>query len=242
LSDKVPKPLGVLPLGDAAAYVEFSDSLDLEVNDAVQRLAAAVHARALPWIRDVVPALGGLALHFDIEHEALPEAPLQAAAGLIEECLKGGLPDASAVGRSLEVPICYDPELALDLEELAARLKLAPEEVARRHAATEYRVLMMGFSPGLPYLGGLDPSLAVPRRATPRATVPAGSVAIANLQAVVYPYAIPGGWTIVGRTPLTVFDARRTPPSLFAPGDRVRFRPVPRAEFERLRETERSAS
>ena len=123
MSDKVPKPLGVLPLGDAAAYVEFSDSLDLEVNDAVQRLAAAVHARALPWIRDVVPALGGLALHFDIEHEALPDAPLQAAAGLIEECLKAGLPDANTVGRALEVPICYDPELALDLEELAARLR-----------------------------------------------------------------------------------------------------------------------
>ncbi|HXZ93548.1 MAG TPA: 5-oxoprolinase subunit PxpB [Burkholderiales bacterium] len=242
MSDKVAKPLGVLPLGDAAAYVEFSDSLDLEVNDAVQRLAAAVHVRALPWIRDVVPALGGLALHFDIEHEALPAAPLQEAARLVDECLKQGLPDTEAVGRALEVPICYDPELALDLTELAARLKLAPEEVARRHAAVEYRVLMMGFSPGLPYLGGLDPSLAVPRRATPRATVPAGSVAIANLQAVVYPYAIPGGWTIVGRTPLTVFDARRTPPSLFAPGDRVRFRPVPRAEFERLREAERSAS
>ena len=202
MSDEDPKPLGVLPLGDAAAYVEFSEALDLEINDVVQRLAAAVRARAVPWMRDVVPALGGLALHFDVDHAALPEAPLQAAAELV---------------------------------------KLAPEEVARRHAAREYRVLMMGFSPGLPYLGGLDPSIAVPRRATPRATVPAGSVAIANLQAVVYPYAIPGGWSVIGRTPLTVFDARRGAPSLFAPGDRVHFRPVARAEFERLREAPRPA-
>jgi KipI family sensor histidine kinase inhibitor len=241
LTDKAPKPLGVLPLGDAAAYVEFSETLDLAINDAVQRLAAAVRARAVPWLQDVVPALGGLALHFDIDHPALPTVPLQAAAELVDECLKAGLPASEEVGRAVEVPVCYDTELALDLEEIAARVKLAPDEVARRHAAREYRVLMMGFSPGLPYLGGLDPALAVPRRATPRATVPAGSIAIANLQAVVYPYAIPGGWNVIGRTPLTVFDARRAPPSLFAPGDRVRFRPVTRAEYERLREARRGA-
>jgi len=241
LKDKVPKPLGVFPLGDAAAYVEFCGTLDLAINDAVQRLAAAVRGRAVPWMQDVVPALGGLALHFDVDHPALPEAPLQAAAELVDECLAAGLPASEAVGRKVEVPVCYDAELALDLEEIAVRAKLAPEEVARRHAAREYRVLMMGFSPGLPYLGGLDPALAVPRRATPRATVPAGSIAIANLQAVVYPYAIPGGWNVIGRTPLTVFDARRGAPSLFAPGDRVRFRPVTRAEFERLRDARRGA-
>ena len=241
MSDEDAKPLGVLPLGDAAAYVEFSETLDLEINDVVQRLAAAVRARAVPWMRDVVPALGGLALHFDVDHAALPEAPLQAAAELVEDCLRQGLPASEKVGRTIDVPVCYDAELALDLEEVAELVKLAPEEVARRHAAREYRVLMMGFSPGLPYLGGLDPSIAVPRRATPRATVPAGSVAIANLQAVVYPYAIPGGWSVIGRTPLTVFDARRDAPSLFAPGDRVHFRPVARAEFERLREAPRPA-
>jgi KipI family sensor histidine kinase inhibitor len=241
LSDEAPKPLGVLPLGDAAAYVEFSETLDLAINDAVQRLAAAVRARAVPWMRDVVPSLGGLALHFDVDHAALPRAPLQAAAELVEQCLKAGLPASEEVGRTLAVPACYDTELALDLEEIAERVKLSPEEVARRHAAREYRVLMMGFSPGLPYLGGLDPAIAVPRRATPRATVPAGSIAIANLQAVVYPYAIPGGWNVIGRTPLAVFDARRGAPSLFAPGDRVRFRPVTRAEFERLREAQRAA-
>jgi KipI family sensor histidine kinase inhibitor len=242
LRDKAAKPLGVLPLGDAAAYVEFSETLDLAINDVVQRLAAAVRKRALPWMQDVVPALGGLALHFDVDHPALPQAPLQAAAELVDECLKTGLPASEEVGRTVDVPVCYDTELALDLEEIAARVKLAPEEVARRHAAREYRVLMMGFSPGLPYLGGLDPAIAVPRRATPRATVPAGSIAIANLQAVVYPYAIPGGWNVIGRTPLTVFDARRGAPSLFAPGDRVRFRPVTRAEFERLREARRGAA
>ncbi len=235
-----PRPLGILPLGDCAAYVEFSETLDLEVNSAVQRLAAAVRARAVPWLRDIVPALGGLALHFDPEHPDLPAAPLQASTALVDECLREGLPAAEAVGREIELPVCYDPEFALDLDEVAARAKLAPEEVVRRHAAREYRVLMMGFAPGLPYLGGLDPKLAVPRRATPRAEVPAGSIAIANQQSVAYPYGIPGGWNVIGRTPLVLFDAQRDPPSLFAPGDRVRVVPIARAEFERRRQAARA--
>jgi inhibitor of KinA len=235
LSEAIPKPLGIVPLGDGAAYVEFSETLDLEVNEAVQRLAAALRALGLPWLRDVVPALGGVALHFDPTHAELPAAPLQAAAAAVEACLAEGLPVAKAVGRSLEVPACYDAELALDLDTVAERVKLAPEEVARRHAAPEYHVLMMGFAPGLPHLGGLDPRLEVPRRAEPRLVVPPGSIAIAGLQAVVYPYAIPGGWNVVARTPLTLFDARSDPPSLFAPGDRVRFVPISRAEFERRR-------
>jgi len=230
-----PRPLGIFPLGDTAAYVEFAEQLDLEVNAAGQRLAAAVRERGVPWIRDVVPTLGGVALHFDPDHAALPAEPLQAAAALIELCLDEGLPSADKVGRSIEVPVCYDPEFALDLAEIAERAKLSREEVVRRHAAGEYRVLMVGFAPGLPYLGGLDAKLEVPRRETPRQEVPAGSVAIANKQAVVYPYAIAGGWNVIGRTPLVLFDAERRSPSLFAPGDRVRFVPVTREAFERQR-------
>ena len=235
MSEAIPKPRGIVPLGDCAAYVEFSDSLDLEVNAVVQRLAAALRSRALPWVRDVVPALGGVALHFDPSHPALPAAPLQEVAAAVEACLAAGLPAAEALGRQLEVPVCYDPELALDLDAIAERVKLAPEALARRHAAPEYHVLMMGFAPGLPHLGGLDPALEVPRRAEPRLVVPPGSIAIAGLQAVVYPYAIPGGWNVIARTPLTLFDARGDPPSLFRPGDRVRFVPISRAEFERRR-------
>ena len=232
---RTPRPLGILPLGDCAAYVEFSETLDLQVNAIVQRLAAAVRARGVPWLRDIVPALGGLALHFDPGHSELPAAALEASAALVDECLRKGLPELEAVGREIELPVCYEREFALDLEDVAARAGLMPDEVVRRHAAREYHVLMMGFAPGLPYLGGLDPKLAVPRRATPRAEVPAGSIAIANEQSVAYPYAIPGGWSVIGRTPLVLFDARRDPPSLLAPGDRVRIVPIARAEFERRR-------
>jgi inhibitor of KinA len=132
------------------------------------------------------------------------------------------------------VPVCYAPEFAPDIEDIAKQVKLGVEEVARLHAAGEYRVLMIGFAPGHAYMSGLDTRLAVPRRAAPRALVAPGAVAIANEQTVVYPYAISGGWSVIGRTPLTVFDARREAPSLFAAGDRVRFRAITADEFMAL--------
>jgi inhibitor of KinA len=231
---KTPRPQALIPLGDCAVYVEFSRTLDLDVNSTVQRLAKAVHGRALPWIRDVVPAIGGLALHFDPDHEALGGKPLEAAAQLIEECLKAGLPKEGELVRTIEVPVCYEPPYGLDLAEVAKATKVPVADIGALHAAGEYRVLMIGFAPGHAYMSGLDPKLSVPRRSTPRAVVPAGSVAIANDQTVVYPYAISGGWSIIGCTPLKVFDAERQEPSLFAAGDRVKFRAVTRAEFERL--------
>jgi inhibitor of KinA len=202
------------------------------VNAFVQRLAVAVYARKEPELRDVVPALGGLALHF---HPHFTGDVVQFTLSVVQRALEDGLPEEAEVGRALEVPVCYEAPFAPDLAEVARRLKLEPEEVARRHAAAEYRVLMIGFAPGHAYMGGLDPSLALSRRATPRPEVPAGSVAIANEQTVVYPYAISGGWNVIGRTPLVIFDATREAPSLFAPGDRVRFRAITRAEFEKHR-------
>ena len=228
------RPLGVIPLGDSAAYVEFSSTLDLEVNSVVQRLALVILKRNVPWIRDVVPALGGVALHFDPDNAGFPGNPLDAALEIVVDCLKQALAAKDNPGSEVELPVCYEPEFALDLKEVAKKAELEPEEVAKRHEAGEYRVLMMGFAPGHAYMGGLDAKLAVPRRASPRAIVPAGSVAIANEQTVVYPYAISGGWNVIGRTPKVLFDAKRERPSLLWPGDRVRFRRITREEFLEL--------
>ena len=225
-----PRPLGVIPLGDSAAYVEFSSSLDLEVNSVVQRLALAILKRKVAWIRDVVPALGGLALHFHLDHAEFPAKPLEASLALVLENMKG-LSSKEEPGRVIELPVCYETEFALDLEEVAKKAGLPPQEVTQRHLSGEYRVLMMGFSPGHAYMGGLDAKLAVPRRTSPRAIVPAGAVAIANEQTVVYPYAISGGWNVIGRTPMMLFDAARARPSLLWPGDRVRFRAITREKF-----------
>src|SRR5258706_1901368 len=223
--------LGVMPLGDLAAYVEFSRTLDLEVNAMVQRLAVAVQARGVPFIRDVVPALGGLALHFDPGFDGNCVA---VATKLVELCLKEGISTSEDVLRTVQVPVCYEREFAPDMEEVAQKTKLSAKEVQELHAAAEYRVLMMGFAPGHAYMGGLSAKLSVPRRATPRAVVAAGSIAIANEQTVVYPYAISGGWNVIGRTPVAVFDTERQESSLFAAGDRVRFRAIDKAEFMKL--------
>lgn len=221
----------IFPLGDSAVLAEFSTSLDLEVNAQLQRLAEAVRAKDLPWVGDIVPALGSLALHIDHARAPAELDPVAAAARLLEECLKGGLRARRARTASLEVPVCYEAEFAPDLQEVAALVKLSAAEVVRRHTGPEHRVLMMGFAPGQPYIGGLDAKLAVPRRATPRTRVPAGSIAIANGQTAVYPFEISGGWNVIGRTPLSVFDVGREPAALFAPGMAVRFVAITRAEY-----------
>jgi inhibitor of KinA len=215
-------------------YAEFGDTLDLELNRSLQALAAAIRARGLPWVRDVVPALCGIALHFDPFHPDLPDSVLEHCRGLLEECFKSASKFEDS-GRTVEIPVCYDPVFALDMEEVAAATRLSARDIQKIHTSAKHWVLMVGFSPGQPYIGGLDAKLSVPRRATPRTRMPMGAVAIANAQTAVYPYETPGGWSIIGRTPLTVFDPARDPASLFAPGDRVRFIAVSKDEFERLR-------
>jgi len=215
-------------------YAEFGDTLDLELNRSLQALAVAIRVRAVPWIRDVVPALCGIALHFDPYHPQLPDAVLEVCEALLKDCFKSASRFEDS-GRTVEVPVCYDLEFGLDLAEVSQRTSVSIHEIAKRHVKTEHWVLMVGFSPGQPYIGGLDPKLSVPRRATPRTRMPMGSVAIANAQTAVYPYETPGGWSVIGRTPLTVFDPARDPASLFAPGDRVRFIAISRTDFEKFK-------
>ena len=241
LLKKLLKTLRLSPLGDAAVYAEFGDptaaangGVDLELNRSLQALAVAIRVRAVPWSRDVVPALCGIALHFDPFHPALPDAVLEACEALLKDCFDSASKFEDS-GRTVEVPVCYDEEFGLDLAEVSKLTSISIDEIAKRHVKTQHWVLMVGFAPGQPYIGGLDPKLSVPRRATPRTRMPMGAVAIANAQTAVYPYETPGGWSIIGRTPLTVFDPARDPASLFAPGDRVRFFAIARSEFEKLK-------
>ena len=129
------------------------------------------------------------------------------------------------------MPVCYDPQFALDLETVAQHCDLSPNEIVERHAAARYQVRCVGFIPGFPYLSGLPSTLATPRRATPRTAVPAGSVAIGGGQTGIYPLVSPGGWNIIGRTPLRLFDVEREPAVLLAAGDRVRFVAITPEEF-----------
>jgi inhibitor of KinA len=224
-----------VPVGDGAVMAELAATADLEANALAHRIAAAIREDRPEWVTDVVPGIVSVTVHFAAAAAAEAAARREAATGMLREAIRrarrGAAPDASRV---VEIPVCYEAPFALDLDEVAARTGLSADEVVRRHVASPHRVLMIGFIPGHPYIGGLDAQLSVPRRANPRARLERGSVAIANAQTSVYPFPTPGGWNVIGRTPLTLFDPRRTPPTLLEPGDAVRFRPISRAEFDRL--------
>ena len=196
------------PAGERGLLVEV-ESLEL-----VHRLQAALRALDPPGVVELVPAYRTLLVVADPERAgALDE--LAARLPALE------LPPAEAVaGDPVEIPVRYDGQ---DLPEVAGLTGLDAEEVVRRHTAPEYTVAFLGFSPGFPYLVGLDPALEVPRRDTPRTSIPAGSVGLAGGQTGIYPSASPGGWQLIGRTEVTLFDPRRDPPALLAPGSRLRF-------------------
>lgn len=207
------------PLADDAWLATFGHALDAAVNARVHAVCARIDADRPRWVRGVVPAYASVAVFFDLH---------VVAAGHVRDWLAGLLANtrmASGDGhaRCVEIPVVYGGESGPDLATAAAELGIAPGELARRHAGGEYTVAMIGFAPGFPYLFGLDPALALPRLATPRLKVPAGSVAIAGGQAGIYPRESPGGWRLLGRTPLRLFDPERTPPGTLQPGDRVRF-------------------
>ena len=196
------------PAGERGLLVE------VEELETVHRLHAAVRGLELSWLAELVPGYRTLLLVADPAHaEALDE--LAAALPELE------LPPAEAVaGEPVEIPVRYDGE---DLDEVARLTGLEVDEVVRRHTDPEYTVAFLGFSPGFPYLVGLDPALEVPRRDTPRTSIPAGSVGLAGNQTGIYPTASPGGWQLIGRTETVLFDAERDPPSLLGPGSRLRF-------------------
>ena len=186
----------------------------------VHALAARIGRLAPPWLRDLVPAYASLAVFFDLN---------AIDANAVRIWLQGQFDGAdtatfdNANTRIVEIPVRYGGAFGEDVDAAAAQLGLTVDTLIARHSAPLYTVAMIGFAPGFPYLGGLDPALALPRLATPRTRVPAGSVGIGGTQTGVYPRESPGGWRLIGRTPLRLFDPMRATPSLLAPGDRVRF-------------------
>lgn len=223
-----PKPR-FLPVGDAALCVELGNVVDRSVNDRVLGLFNRLRALSEPGILDLVPSYRSLLIHYDpmeCSHEKLLLT--------VERCLSDSASAGAAKGMRIEIPVCYGEELGPDLDHVAAFHGLTPEQVIDLHRAPVYRVCMIGFAPGQPYLGGLDERLFTPRLASPRKRVPAGSVGIADRQTGIYSIDSPGGWRLIGRTPLRLFDPLRASPFLLGTGDEVRFLSITRDAFESL--------
>lgn len=227
-------PWRIEPLGDRCLIVEFGTRVDPEIGRTVRAFAARLLDEPLDGVLDVVPAFTTVALHYRPEAFAGAELPHVQLRRRLEAMLARGVVTQSVAARVVEVPVCYGGEFGPDLDAVAAACALTPDEVIRLHGASPHVVYMLGFAPGFPYIGGLDAQLAVPRRATPRTAIPAGSVAIARDQSVVYPLQTPGGWNVIGRTPLRLFDPDSEPPCLLQPGDDVRFVPVSPERFGEL--------
>jgi KipI family sensor histidine kinase inhibitor len=215
----------IVPASDHALLVSFGGEISPANGERVRRLAAALEARPVAGVLNLHPAYSSLLVRFD---------PLEVRGEEIASALESVLRDLDRVPlrepRRVEIPVLYGGEHGPDLADVAAHCGLSEEEVVRAHSEGDYEVSFLGFTPGFPYLAGLDASLAVPRLPTPRKRVPAGSVAIGGSQTGVYPLASPGGWRLIGWTPLRLFDPAREPISLLAMGDRVRFLDAARAD------------
>jgi len=221
--------MDLIQSSDSSLLVRFGDTVDPVQHRQVLALFRALASRREPGIVNLHPAYASLLIEFD---------PLRLDVQQVSALVSGvdmGAASGDPPGITHEIPVCYDAELGPDLADVSDLTGLATEEIVKLHTGPEYPIYFLGFSPGFAYLGGLSPALAVPRLASPRKLVPAGSVAIGGEQTGIYPTNSPGGWRIIGRTPVRLFkpsDASR--PTLFQPGDRVRFRSISRSRFEEI--------
>ena len=215
--------------GDRTAIVEFEPVITPEINEAVHTLAAAVEAARIPGIVECTPSYHSLGIEYNPLQIGYAEVVRR-----VREIVESDQRHQGRAVRRVEVPVVYGNDFGPDLESVASARGLSIEAVVALHSAAIYRVCLIGFTPGFPYLGGLPETLATPRLPTPRTSVPAGSVAIGGRQCGIYPVDSPGGWSILGRTPLRLFDIQQVEPCLLSPGDEVVFRRISEQEFTEI--------
>jgi inhibitor of KinA len=228
----------ITPLGDTALMLVFGDVVDESVYRRVHAAWRTLQAEPLPAVTELVPAYTTVTLFYDptvaVQEGATETGIIDWLTAKVRERLKNPPKTEKSKPRSIEIPICYGGEFGPDLGQVAKHAKLSPEEVIKRHGKADYVVYLIGFAPGFPYLGGLPDELNTPRHAKPRMNVAPGSVGIAGNQTGIYPLGTPGGWNLIGRTPLKLFVPARNPPVLLCAGDRVKFRTISSEEFAKL--------
>ncbi|HEX2629994.1 MAG TPA: 5-oxoprolinase subunit PxpB [Chitinophagaceae bacterium] len=228
-----PSPYQLFPLGDSAITIDFGNTIDEAINRQVIALFEAIRNNPLPGMIEAVPAYSSLTIYYDVPslRKKIPADKLvfELMSEQLQQRLQQPVRTTEKESALIQIPVCYDPEFATDLIQFAAQKNLSPEEVIRIHTEKEYRVYMLGFLPGFSYMGLVDERIAASRKSQPT-TVAAGSVGIAGKQTGIYPLASPGGWHIIGRTPLTLFDAKKEEPTLLKAGDRIQFVPISKNE------------
>jgi KipI family sensor histidine kinase inhibitor len=221
--------MDIYPAGDCALCVEFGQEISPAINNKVQALARSLRKKPLAGVTDLVPASGSILVCFD---------PLRISSRRLTGELRRRIKKCRDVdfngGDTIRIPVCYEAAFAPDMENVSAHTGLAASEIIARHTKPVYRIYMLGFLPGFPYLGGLDSALETPRLTTPRTKIPAGAVGIGGAQTGIYPLESPGGWQLIGRTPVQVYDPRRKDPFLYRAGDNIVFYPVSAAEYETI--------
>jgi len=226
-------PIRVEPCGDAWVMVDWGPHP--QANVAARALAARLRTVPQPFCAEAVAGVRTLAGRIAVDDASIPRGRQREAA---LDWLRATAPEAlgwqAPAGGQVVLPACYDASMAPDLDEVAAATGLTTAEVVAIHSGCTFTAEVVGFMPGFAYLGGLDARLKIDRRASPRPRVPEGGIAIAGLQTAVYPSPTPGGWSLIGRCPLRLFDPARTPPALMNEGDTLRFEPIDAATFERL--------
>ena len=232
----------IVPLGDSAVIVRVREQIEdapEETLNEVLRTFQQLRSTTVPGVIELAPAYTSVAVFFD----PVDVAKASGTASDIFDWLATRIGAATVLKprgsrrsalRTVEIPVCYDPEFAPDLDEVARHAQISIEQVVELHSGADYRVACIGFVPGFPFLAGLPKNLATPRRDVPRKEIPPGSVGIGGAQTGIYPLRSPGGWNLIGRTPFKLFDPTKNPPTLLRPGDRVRFRVITREEFESL--------
>lgn len=226
------------PLGDSGVLVKLGDVIDQSTHEKVVTLFDYLQKHPFPGMVEVVPSFTAVTVYYDPIQLFDPKSaviPYERVLAILEEMI-GQLPKRQVKEeRLVEIPVCYGGSFGPDLEVVANHSGLSPEEVIAIHSSTEYLVYMIGFSPGFPYLGGMDESLATPRRSSPRLAIPKGSVGIGGAQTGIYSIESPGGWQIIGRTPQSLFQPDHPSPSLLRSGDKVRFRPISEGDYDDAR-------
>lgn len=218
------------PLGDQAIVVTAGESISKESTALVRAIAEKITDSEIPWVTDVIQAYVTVTICYEADG-GMTYAEMEKR---LQELLSGIRPATEGEGRTVEIPVCYGGDFGPDLAFVAQHNGLDEKEVVRIHSGNTYDVKMIGFAPGFPFLGGMDERIAAPRRPSPRLEIPARTVGIAGAQTGVYPIGTPGGWQLIGRTPIDLFLPDEEIPSLLRPGDRVRFRPVSPEEYKQL--------